>query len=135
MRLRPCKYFAMSDSTATGLQRHAARALACLDLTSLNLDDTPERIDALCDRALSPAPGITIHPAAVCIYPRFVAQARARVGASGIAVAAVANFPLGTASVDDVIREARAGDRRRSGRDRRRLPVQGVPRRRSPRRG
>jgi deoxyribose-phosphate aldolase len=96
----------MSDSTATGLQRHAARALACLDLTSLNLDDTPQRIDALCDRALSPAPGITIHPAAVCIYPRFVAQARARVGASGIAVAAVANFPLGTASADDVIREA-----------------------------
>ena len=95
----------MSESTATDLQRHAARALACLDLTSLNLDDTPERIDALCDRALSPAPGITIHPAAVCIYPRFVAQARARVGASGIAVAAVANFPLGTASADEVIRQ------------------------------
>ena len=97
----------MSESTATDLQRHAARALACLDLTSLNLDDTPERIDALCDRALSPAPGISIHPAAVCIYPRFVAQARARVGASGIAVAAVANFPLGTASADEVVREAR----------------------------
>ena len=67
MRLRPCKYFAMSDSTATGLQRQAARALACLDLTSLNLDDTPERIDALCDRALSPAPGIE-HPSGRCLH-------------------------------------------------------------------
>jgi deoxyribose-phosphate aldolase len=71
----------------------------------LNLDDTPERIDALCDRALAPAPGIDIHPAAVCIYPRFVAQARDRVRGSGIAVAAVANFPLGTGTVDEVVAE------------------------------
>jgi deoxyribose-phosphate aldolase len=71
----------------------------------LNLDDTSERIDALCDRALSPAPGIDIHPAAVCIYPKFVAQAHRRVHAHGIAVAAVANFPLGTSSLDDVIIE------------------------------
>ena len=95
----------MSDSTAGTLVQHAARALACLDLTSLNLDDTPERIDALCARALSPAPGIESHPAAVCIYPRFVAQAKARLRGSGIAVAAVANFPLGTASTDDVVSE------------------------------
>jgi deoxyribose-phosphate aldolase len=95
----------MSETSATGQRRHAERALACLDLTSLNLDDTPERIDALCDRALLPAPGIDIHPAAVCIYPSFVAQARARLDGSGIAVAAVANFPLGTASADDVIAE------------------------------
>ena len=95
----------MSDSAAGSLVQYAARALACLDLTSLNLDDTPERIDALCDRALSPAPGIEIHPAAVCIYPRFVARAKARLRVSGIAVAAVANFPLGTASTDEVLSE------------------------------
>ena len=95
----------MSDLSAAGLARQANRALACLDLTSLNLDDTPERIDALCDRALSPAPGIDVHPAAVCIYPRFVAQASARVRPSGIAVAAVANFPLGTAPLDEVLVE------------------------------
>ena len=95
----------MSDLSAAGLAHQASRALACLDLTSLNLDDTPERIDALCDRALSPAPGIEGHPAAVCIYPRFVAQASARVRSSGIAVAAVANFPLGTAPLGEVIDE------------------------------
>jgi len=96
----------MTDSNDT-LRREAERALACLDLTSLNLDDTPERIDVLCDRAVSPAPGIEIHPAAVCIYPEFVAQVRGRVHAYGIAVAAVANFPLGTSSLDDVIAEVR----------------------------
>jgi deoxyribose-phosphate aldolase len=95
----------MSELTSTGRHQQAARALACLDLTSLNLDDTPQRIDALCDRALLPAPGIDIHPAAVCIYPRFVSQARARVHDAGIAVAAVANFPLGTASADVVVDE------------------------------
>jgi deoxyribose-phosphate aldolase len=95
----------MSELTATSWQRHAARALGCLDLTSLNLDDTPARIDALCDRALSPAPGIDIYPAAVCIYPEFVRQARSRLDGSGVAVAAVANFPLGTASPGDVVSE------------------------------
>ncbi len=95
----------MSDSPETVLRQHAARALACLDLTSLNLDDTPERIDALCDRALSPAPGIDVHPAAVCIYPQFIARARARLQGSDIAVAAVANFPLGTSPADQVIDE------------------------------
>jgi deoxyribose-phosphate aldolase len=99
------KGFAMNDSTAAVQRHQAARALACLDLTSLNLDDTPERIEALCDRAISPAPGIDLHPAAVCIYPRFVAQAHARLSRTGIAVAAVANFPLGTAPVDGVIAE------------------------------
>jgi deoxyribose-phosphate aldolase len=95
----------MSDLSAASRARQASRALACLDLTSLNLDDTPERIDALCDRALSPAPGIDVHPAAVCIYPRFVAQASDRLRSSGIAVAAVANFPLGTAPLDEVLDE------------------------------
>ncbi len=97
----------MSELTATSQGRQAARALGCLDLTSLNLDDTPERIDALCDRALVPAPGIEIHPAAVCIYPRFVGQARSRLAGSGIAVAAVANFPLGMASTSNVVNEVK----------------------------
>ena len=95
----------MSELRTSSRQEYAARALGCLDLTSLNLDDTPQRIDALCDRALEPAPGIGIQPAAVCIYPRFVAQARARVKSTAISVAAVANFPLGTASPSDVLTE------------------------------
>ena len=95
----------MSDSIDSDRQRYAARALACLDLTSLNLDDTVEAIDVLCDRAQSPAPGIEVRPAAVCVYGRFVAQCAARLGDNGIKVAAVANFPLGTGTMYDVIVE------------------------------
>jgi deoxyribose-phosphate aldolase len=95
----------MGDIADSQQDRYAARALACLDLTSLNLDDTAEQIDTLCDRALSPAPGIGIHPAAVCIYRQFVGQARARLRDTGIKVAAVANFPLGTAPAQEVVEE------------------------------
>jgi len=95
----------MSDDIDSDRRRYAERALACLDLTSLNLDDTPEVIDVLCGRALSPAPGIDIRPAAVCVYERFVAQCAERLRDTGIKVAAVANFPLGTASTDEVISE------------------------------
>jgi len=95
----------MSDTLDSDRERYAARALACLDLTSLNVDDTAERIDALCDRALSPASDIDIHPAAVCIYRGFVGQARARLDGTDIRVAAVANFPFGTSSVEEVIDE------------------------------
>jgi deoxyribose-phosphate aldolase len=68
----------------------AKQALQCLDLTSLNDSDTPTDIDALCARAQTPFGPV----AAVCVWPRFVAQARALLPAN-IRVAAVANFPAG----------------------------------------
>lgn len=69
----------------------AARALGLLDLTSLNDDDDEAAVDALCERARSPHGPV----AAVCVWPRFVAQAAKRLHGSGIKVAAVANFPAG----------------------------------------
>ncbi|MCE4557616.1 deoxyribose-phosphate aldolase [Roseateles cellulosilyticus] len=71
-------------------QAAARTALACLDLTSLNDADTPADIDALCRRARTVFGDV----AAVCVWPRFVAQARAALPAS-VRVAAVANFPDG----------------------------------------
>ncbi|ALT77482.1 deoxyribose-phosphate aldolase [Paucibacter sp. KCTC 42545] len=69
----------------------AARlALQCLDLTSLNEADSAADIAALCQRAQTPFGPV----AAVCVWPRFVAQARAALPAA-IKVAAVANFPAG----------------------------------------
>ena len=87
----------------------AARiALRCLDLTSLNDADTPADIDRLCARAQ----GRCGEVAAVCVWPRFAAQARQRLPAS-IRVAAVANFPAGgtdlAAAVADVHAIAEAG--------------------------
>ena len=49
-----------------------ARALQLMDLTTLNEDDTDEKVIALCHQAKSPA-GNT---AAICIYPRFIPIAR-----------------------------------------------------------
>ena len=75
---------------STDLQQIARLALACLDLTSLNDADDAAAIAALCRRALGPA-GL---PAALCVWPRFVAQARAALP-HAVRVAAVANFPAG----------------------------------------
>lgn len=68
----------------------ARLALQCLDLTSLNETDTPADIDALCQRAQTRFGPV----AAVCVWPRFVEQARRWLPPS-IQVAAVANFPAG----------------------------------------
>ena len=86
--------------TADQLATTARTALACLDLTSLNDNDTPADIDRLCERALGPH-GPT---AAVCVWPRFVAQARARLPAS-VRVAAVANFPDGSTDLARALRD------------------------------
>ncbi|MES2957805.1 MAG: deoxyribose-phosphate aldolase [Pseudomonadota bacterium] len=76
-------------------------ALACLDLTSLNDADDAQAIDALCARAVTPWGPV----AAVCVWPRFVAQARAALPRE-IAVAAVANFPAGALDAGRAIADA-----------------------------
>jgi deoxyribose-phosphate aldolase len=76
----------------------ARRAVGLLDLTSLNDDDTPERIAALCEQAVTPAG----HVAAVCVYAPFVRQCVEALRGSGVKVATVANFPAGGADVDAV---------------------------------
>ena len=92
----------------TDLKAAARTALACLDLTSLNDGDTAADIDALCHRAQTPHGPV----AAVCVWPRFVAQARAALPAA-IKVAAVANFPGGALDLQralaDVAEIAQAG--------------------------
>lgn len=85
-------------------EREAARiALACLDLTSLNDGDDAAAIDALCARAVGPSGRV----AAVCVWPRFVAQARAALPRE-VAVAAVANFPHGALDEAAALADARA---------------------------
>ncbi len=80
---------------------HAAQlALQCLDLTSLNEADTAADIEALCARAQTPFGPV----AAVCVWPRFVAQARAALPPS-IRVAAVANFPAGELDLSRTLAE------------------------------
>lgn len=75
-------------------------ALACLDLTSLNHHDTEADIARLCQRAQGPF-GLV---AAVCVWPRLAALARAQLSAH-IGVAAVANFPHGDADIDAAVQD------------------------------
>lgn len=84
------------------LRATAAVALSLLDLTNLKDDCTPEAIVDLCTRAQT----VYGHTAAVCIWPRFVAQARALLGAdSPIRIATVVNFPSGELAVAEVVTE------------------------------
>jgi deoxyribose-phosphate aldolase len=80
----------------------AARALPLVDLTSLNEEDDEGVIAALCERAVTPAGAV----AAVCVYPRFVAQARSALAGSGVRIATVANFPAGATDAAPVRAEA-----------------------------
>ncbi len=86
------------------LKQTASRALAMLDLTSLNDSDDEAAVTALCGKAVTPHGTV----AAVCVWPRFVALAKARLGASGVRVAAVANFPAGDADIDLAVADTRA---------------------------
>lgn len=80
----------------------AALALSLLDLTNLKEDCTPEQIAALCQKAHTPY-GTT---AAICIWPRFVHQARAAFGKdTSVRIATVVNFPSGELDVATVVAE------------------------------
>lgn len=82
----------------------AARlALRCLDLTSLNANDSAADIALLCERAQSPWGQV----AAVCVWPQWVALARSLLPPS-IAVAAVANFPQGLADIESAVRDTQS---------------------------
>ncbi len=79
----------------------ATRLLSLLDLTSLDENDTPAKIEALCQSAIA-APRL---PAAVCVYPEHITTARRCLGSAAVKVAAVVNFPDGGSDPVRVERE------------------------------
>ncbi len=102
---------------AAGAPTGAARAEAlrlvvrCTDLTTLEGDDTPGRIRALCARALRPDPADpTVGPvAAVCVYPALAALAAELLAGTPVAVASVAGaFPSGLSPLEVRLAEVRA---------------------------
>ncbi len=95
------------------------RALQCIDLTTLNGDDTEGRVRRLCAKARHPlradlqeALGLAdraITTGAVCVYHRFVATAVDALQGSGIPVAAVSTgFPAGLSPFDTRLKEIEA---------------------------
>ena len=85
---------------SSDLHASAQLALACLDLTSLNEQDSEADIERLCQRAQNRFGPVS----AVCVWPRLAACARAQLPAH-IAVAAVANFPDGGADLQRAVRD------------------------------
>ena len=80
-------------------------AISMVDLTTLEGADTPEKVRALCAKAVRPDPSdLTVpHVGAICVYNDMVSIARTQldlIGGNHIPVAAVATaFPSGRASM------------------------------------
>jgi deoxyribose-phosphate aldolase len=93
------------NSKVTGLR------LACsmVDLTTLEGKDTPGKVAALCQKAITPHPGQAVpHTAAVCVYPSMVKHAVPHVHGTGVRVASVATaFPSGQAPLKTRLSEVR----------------------------
>jgi len=86
-------------------------AIRMTDLTTLEGQDTPGKVAALCSKALRPDPvDLTVPPvAAVCVYPSLVPEAKRRLAGSGVKVASVATaFPSGQSPTELKVAEARA---------------------------
>ncbi|MYM59599.1 deoxyribose-phosphate aldolase [Vibrio sp. OCN044] len=89
------------------LKDAALRALKLMDLTTLNGDDTDEKVIKLCHEAKSKV-GNT---AAICIYPRFIPIAKKTLieqGTPNIKIATVTNFPHGNSDISIAVAETKA---------------------------
>ena len=95
------------------------KAVTCIDLTTLNGDDTAGRVRRLCAKAANPvrrdileALGMgdrRITTGAVCVYHRFVATAVEALDGTGIPVAAVSTgFPAGLSPHETKVKEIEA---------------------------
>ena len=83
-------------------------ALCCCDLTTLEGQDTPGKVAALCSKAIRPDPSDPAIPsvAAICVYPNFVGVAKERLAGSGVKVASVATaFPSGQSALEVKLRD------------------------------
>lgn len=67
------------------------KIISCIDLTSLNVIDTEEKIIDLCQKANTPLGNV----ASVCVLPQFVSLAWEQLMSTQIHVATVINFPRG----------------------------------------
>lgn len=85
-------------------------AISMIDLTTLEGQDTPGKVRALCAKAQRPDPSDSTVPrvAAICVYPDLVATAKDALGSSGVKVASVATgFPSGRTSIEVKLADTR----------------------------
>src|SRR5690349_22090859 len=85
-------------------------AIRCCDLTTLEGQDTPGKVAALCSKAVRPDPTDRAIPsvAAVCVYPNLVPVAVERLRDTSVKVASVATaFPSGQSPLESKLEEVR----------------------------
>ncbi|HEV8420778.1 MAG TPA: deoxyribose-phosphate aldolase [Actinomycetota bacterium] len=85
-------------------------AIRSIDLTTLEGQDTPGKIVAMCAKAVRPDPTDPSIPsvAAVCLYPELVSVAAGQLKGTGVHVASVAGaFPSGLAPLKERLAEIR----------------------------
>jgi deoxyribose-phosphate aldolase len=86
------------------------RAVAMVDLTTLEGQDTPGKVRALCAKGRRPDPSDPTVPsvAAICVYPDLVGVAAEALEGSGVHIAAVATaFPSGRSSLEIKLTDTR----------------------------
>ncbi|OOH89679.1 deoxyribose-phosphate aldolase [Pasteurellaceae bacterium 15-036681] len=89
------------------IKQIAQQALSLMDLTTLNDNDTDEKVISLCQQAKTEFGS----PAAICIYPRFIPIARKtlkQLGLEKIKIATVTNFPHGNDDIEIALAETKA---------------------------
>jgi deoxyribose-phosphate aldolase len=86
-------------------------AISMIDLTTLEGQDTPGKVRALCAKAKRPDPADPTAPpvAAVCVYPDLAHVAAEQLRGTGVHVASVAtSFPSGRASLEVKLADVRS---------------------------
>ena len=85
-------------------------AASMVDLTTLEGKDTPDKVESLCQKAMTPHEGLDCpQVAAVCVYPSMVKHAARYLANTAINVASVATaFPSGQAPLRTRLAEVKA---------------------------
>ena len=85
------------------------KAISFIDLTTLEGNDTFEKVGDLCDRAINPSNEKDVPTcAAICIYPRFVDFVMNKLAGTNIKTASVATaFPSGQVPIELKIQEVK----------------------------
>ncbi|MBL9141592.1 MAG: deoxyribose-phosphate aldolase [Phycisphaerae bacterium] len=109
MAARRAESFAKRSIKGASKAQALRMAMGMLDLTTLEGKDTPEKVRALCRKAIQPVGLPVPSVAAVCVYPTMIAVARDALAGTGVKVAAVATgFPSAQYPLDVRLRDCRA---------------------------
>ncbi|MCU0372531.1 MAG: deoxyribose-phosphate aldolase [Ignavibacteria bacterium] len=101
------RLLSVSSDIYSNRLKYAEKVVTLLDLTTLEGNDTFEKVRSLCGRALLPVKKYNhIRCAAVCTYPKFISAVRKALKNSGVKTASVAaSFPSGQVPLELKLKE------------------------------